>query len=68
MTIYIGVMALEFAPALFERLGWKVSLKRLNKVMFFVIALGAATDYAPVFNGVADDLGGLQSASAVAEL
>ncbi|MCL5501621.1 Ni/Fe-hydrogenase 2 integral membrane subunit HybB [Phytobacter palmae] len=41
MTIYIGVMALEFAPALLERLGWKVSLKRLNKVMFFVIALGA---------------------------
>ncbi|ELI8161096.1 TPA: Ni/Fe-hydrogenase cytochrome b subunit [Yersinia enterocolitica] len=40
MTIYIGVMAVEFAPALFERLGWKVSLKRLNKVMFFVIALG----------------------------
>ncbi|MBA1841640.1 Ni/Fe-hydrogenase cytochrome b subunit, partial [Escherichia coli] len=34
MTIYIGVMALEFAPALFERLGWKLSLKRLNKVMF----------------------------------
>ncbi|HAJ7914272.1 TPA: Ni/Fe-hydrogenase cytochrome b subunit [Escherichia coli] len=33
MTIYIGVMALEFAPALFERLGWKVSLQRLNKVM-----------------------------------
>ena len=41
MTIYIGVMALEFAPALFERLGWKLSLKRLNKVMFFIIALGA---------------------------
>ena len=40
-TIYIGVMALEFAPALFERLGWKVSLQRLNKVMFFIIALGA---------------------------
>lgn len=41
MTIYIGVMALEFAPALCERFGWKVSLKRLNKVMFFIIALGA---------------------------
>ncbi|MFW0766643.1 Ni/Fe-hydrogenase cytochrome b subunit [Trabulsiella odontotermitis] len=41
MTIYIGVMALEFAPALFERLGWKVSLKRINKVMFFIIAFGA---------------------------
>lgn len=41
MTIYIGVMALEFAPALFERMGWKISLKRLNKAMFFIIALGA---------------------------
>lgn len=41
MTIYIGVMALEFAPVLFERLGWKVSLKRINKVMFLIIALGA---------------------------
>lgn len=41
MTIYIGVMALELAPALLERLGWKVSLKRINKVMFFIIALGA---------------------------
>ncbi len=62
-------MALEFAPALFERLGWKLSLKRLNKVMFFIIALGAlAANYAPVFNGIADDLGGLQGASAVAKL
>ncbi|EKT53471.1 Ni/Fe-hydrogenase cytochrome b subunit [Providencia sneebia] len=41
MTIYIGIMALEFAPALCERFGWKVSLKRLNKVMFIIIALGA---------------------------
>ncbi|WP_192457519.1 Ni/Fe-hydrogenase cytochrome b subunit [Musicola keenii] len=41
MTIYIGVMALEFAPVVLERFGWHVSLKRLNKVMFFIIALGA---------------------------
>ncbi|MGS8722554.1 Ni/Fe-hydrogenase cytochrome b subunit, partial [Salmonella enterica subsp. enterica serovar Infantis] len=41
MTIYIGVMALEFAPALFERMGWKFSIKRLNKVIFFIIALCA---------------------------
>ncbi|MCV9879592.1 Ni/Fe-hydrogenase cytochrome b subunit [Brenneria izbisi] len=41
MTIYIGVMALEFAPVICERMGWKVSLRRLNKVMFFIIALGA---------------------------
>ena len=41
MTIYIMVMALEFLPALLERLGWKVSLRRLNKAMFFIIGLGA---------------------------
>lgn len=41
MTIYIGVMSLELLPALFERFGWKVSLKRINAVMFFIIGLGA---------------------------
>ena len=41
MTIYIGVMALEFAPVLLEKFGWKASLIRLNKIMFFVLALGA---------------------------
>ncbi|QZN94418.1 Ni/Fe-hydrogenase cytochrome b subunit [Symbiopectobacterium purcellii] len=41
MTIYIGVMALEFAPVVFERFGWKKALKHLNKVMFFIISLGA---------------------------
>lgn len=41
MTIYIGVMSLELLPALLERLGWKVSLRRLNSVMFFIIGLGA---------------------------
>lgn len=39
MTIYIVIMALEFALALFERLGWKVSPNCLNKVMFFIIAI-----------------------------
>nr|AUN36294.1 Ni/Fe-hydrogenase 2 B-type cytochrome subunit [uncultured bacterium] len=62
-------MALEFAPALFERLGWKVSLQRLNKGdVLHHRARCAAADHAPVFNGVADDLGGLQGASVVAEL
>jgi Ni/Fe-hydrogenase subunit HybB-like protein len=41
MTIYIGVVALEFAPALCERLGWKKPLRVLNKAMFLLIALGA---------------------------
>lgn len=41
MTIYIGVMALEFAPVVLERFGWAKASKRLNKVMFLIIALGA---------------------------
>ncbi|MBV8042407.1 Ni/Fe-hydrogenase cytochrome b subunit [Pluralibacter sp.] len=41
MTIYIGIVALEFAPALFIRFGWKRPLRWLNKVMFLIIALGA---------------------------
>lgn len=41
MTIYIGVMALEFAPVLLEKFGWKTSMARLNKIMFFILALGA---------------------------
>lgn len=41
MTIYIGIVTLEFAPALFERLGWKKPLRLLNKAMFLIIALGA---------------------------
>lgn len=41
MTIYIGIVALEFAPALLERLGWKKPLRWLNKAMFLVISLGA---------------------------
>src|SRR5690606_18322656 len=40
-TIYIGVMALELAPVLPEKFGWKASLIRLNKLLFFVLALGA---------------------------
>ena len=41
MTVYIGVLVLEFAPAVLERFGWKVQLKWLNKIMFAIIALGA---------------------------
>lgn len=41
MTIYIGVLALEFAPALLEKLGLKIPLSILNKILFAVIALGA---------------------------
>lgn len=41
MTIYIGVMALEFAPVLLEKFGWKNAKVRLDRFMFFILALGA---------------------------
>jgi Ni/Fe-hydrogenase subunit HybB-like protein len=41
MTIYIGVVAMEFAPALCERMGWTRLLRWLNKAMLLFIALGA---------------------------
>jgi Ni/Fe-hydrogenase subunit HybB-like protein len=37
---YILVLLIEFAPALLERFGAKGLLQTLNKVLFFVIALG----------------------------
>lgn len=69
MTIYIGVMALEFAPALFERLGWEgVATASEQGDVLHHCTWRAVADHAPVFNGVTDDLGGLQGASVVAEL
>ena len=41
MTIYICVVTLEFAPVWLGAFGLKKFAKKLNKVMFFVIALGA---------------------------
>ncbi len=40
VALYIIVLALEFAPALLERLGMQGLLKALNKVLFLFIALG----------------------------
>ncbi len=40
VTAYIIILALEFAPALLERLGMHGLLKALNKVLFLIIALG----------------------------
>lgn len=40
VATYIIILALEFAPALLERLGMKGLLKALNKVLFLFIALG----------------------------
>ncbi len=40
VTTYIVVLALEFAPALLEKLGLDSLLKALNKVLFLLIALG----------------------------
>ncbi|MDB1122371.1 Ni/Fe-hydrogenase cytochrome b subunit [Vibrio algarum] len=41
MTIYMVVLVVEFAPALLEKMGLKIPLKILNKILFAVIALGA---------------------------
>ncbi len=40
VATYIIILALEFAPAVLERLGMKGLLKALNKVLFLLIALG----------------------------
>ncbi len=40
VSAYIMVLALEFAPAYLEKIGAKGLLKTLNKLLFFVIALG----------------------------
>ncbi len=37
---YILVLTIEFAPALLERIGARGALKILNRLLFFVIALG----------------------------
>ncbi|MFV0576874.1 MAG: Ni/Fe-hydrogenase cytochrome b subunit [Vibrio sp.] len=41
MTIYISIVAIEFAPVLLEKIGFKKILKWLNKFMFIFIAIGA---------------------------
>ena len=40
VATYIIILAIEFSPALLERLGKKGLLKILNKVLFFFIAIG----------------------------
>ncbi len=40
VSTYIVILALEFAPALLEKLGLNGLLKALNKVLFLLIALG----------------------------
>jgi Ni/Fe-hydrogenase subunit HybB-like protein len=37
---YILVLAIEFAPPVLEKLGWKALLQKLNKVLFIVLAVG----------------------------
>lgn len=41
MTIYICVVTLEFAPVILGFFGLKKWFDKLNKIMFFIIALGA---------------------------
>ncbi len=40
ITAYIVVMWIEFAPAFFEKWGMHDAKKKLNKVLFFIVALG----------------------------
>jgi Ni/Fe-hydrogenase subunit HybB-like protein len=40
ITAYIVVMWIEFSPAFLEKLGMKDVKKKLNKALFFIIALG----------------------------
>ena len=40
VSAYILVMWIEFAPAIFEKFGFRVAQRKLNKVLFFFIALG----------------------------
>jgi Ni/Fe-hydrogenase subunit HybB-like protein len=40
ITAYIVVMWIEFSPAFLEKFGLKDVKKKLNKVLFFIIALG----------------------------
>ncbi|MCP4046051.1 MAG: Ni/Fe-hydrogenase cytochrome b subunit [Gammaproteobacteria bacterium] len=40
VALYVLVLFIEFAPVWLEKIGSKTLLKRLNKVMFFFIALG----------------------------
>lgn len=40
VAIYILVLVIEFAPAYLEKIGAKGALKKLNKMLFFFIALG----------------------------
>jgi len=40
MSLYILVLAIEFAPVFLEKIGSKSLIKKLNKVIFFFIALG----------------------------
>ncbi|MBE9549312.1 MAG: Ni/Fe-hydrogenase cytochrome b subunit [Proteobacteria bacterium] len=40
VALYIGVLAIEFSPAFLEKIGSKKLLNRVNKMMFFFIALG----------------------------
>lgn len=40
VALYIMVLVIEFSPVFLEKLGYKSVLKKLNKMMFFFIALG----------------------------
>ncbi len=40
VAAYILILMIEFMPVVLEKLGWQETRKTLNKILFFVIALG----------------------------
>jgi len=40
IALYIHVLWFEFSPTMFERWGWKNAARRVNKVMWVLVALG----------------------------
>ena len=69
MTVYIIVVTLEFAPVWLGFFGLKKWFNKLNKIMFFIIALGALLPMMhQSYNGFLDDCSWSQSPSGMAKL
>ena len=68
ITLYIVVMWIEFSPVFLEKLGLKDVKRKLNKLLFFFIALGVLLPiHAPVVARLAADGVRLPGPPAVAD-
>ena len=64
VMLYTTVLALEFSPIVFERLGWKRALSVVRSVMIMFVILGVMlSTLAPVFAGHAVSYHAQQAAS-----